>query len=53
MILALVGALLFGLYGIVWGIGANYGPLRITEATLASAREVTSSAPPVPARQVD
>ncbi len=53
MILALVGALLFGLYGIVWGIGATYGPLRITEATVASAREVKSSAPPVPAREVD
>jgi MFS family permease len=53
MILTLVGALLFGLYGILWGIGANYGPLRLTEATVASAREVKSSAPPVTARQGD
>lgn len=42
MILALVGALLFGLYGIVWGIGASYGPLRITEATVAAGSEVNS-----------
>jgi hypothetical protein len=37
MTLAVVGGVIFCLYGVIWGVGTAQGPLQISEASIAAA----------------